>query len=157
CARSSDVCSPDLPCPTTQVQSITKRTPVLTCFSLLPAEADTVSWPLCSSTRQSKHTQLRSVRQNISRGFSCWVQILSCSWLNHLVFSPRVYIIVNFVVSFTVRHQTFQTGLHSFDFSPSADVTLHISRSSSTWNRSSSLDPGLLYLFHKFSKKNFFV
>ncbi|KAG5849728.1 hypothetical protein ANANG_G00074800, partial [Anguilla anguilla] len=55
-------------------------------------------------------------------------------------------------VSFTVRGQTHQTGLDSFALSPSADITRHVSRSSETVSRRSSLESCLLQFLHHFSQ-----
>ncbi|KAG9332006.1 hypothetical protein JZ751_016282 [Albula glossodonta] len=59
---------------------------------------------------------------------------------------------VRLEVSFTVRGQAHQTGLHGFEFSPNAEITHHVSRSSVTVSRRSSLESCLLQFLHHFSQ-----
>ncbi|KAG5849673.1 hypothetical protein ANANG_G00074250 [Anguilla anguilla] len=65
--------------------------------------------------------------------------------------------IVRLEVSFTVRDQTHQAGLHSFQLSPSAEITRHVSRSSITVSRRSSLESCLLQFLYHFSQHGVFA
>uniref|UniRef100_A0A0E9Y1J6 Uncharacterized protein n=1 Tax=Anguilla anguilla TaxID=7936 RepID=A0A0E9Y1J6_ANGAN len=78
------------------------------------------------------------------------------SGFDQFVLLKRRRFIVRLEMSFTVRGQTHQTGLDSFVFSPSADITRHISRSSITVSRRSSLESCLLQFLHHFSKHDCF-
>ncbi len=72
----------------------------------------------------------------------------SSSGISHFVFLSFKPTLMLFEVILTVRIQTHQTGLDSFVFSSSTDVTLHISSSSITVSR----EFGLLQFLHHFSQ-----
>uniref|UniRef100_A0A0E9QFX8 Uncharacterized protein n=1 Tax=Anguilla anguilla TaxID=7936 RepID=A0A0E9QFX8_ANGAN len=79
------------------------------------------------------------------------------SSIDDIMCVPWVEFIVKFEVSITIRGQTHQTGLDSFAFSPSADITRHVSGSSVTVSRRSSLESCLLQFLHHFSQHVVFV
>uniref|UniRef100_A0A0E9XZ79 Uncharacterized protein n=1 Tax=Anguilla anguilla TaxID=7936 RepID=A0A0E9XZ79_ANGAN len=72
------------------------------------------------------------------------------SGFNQIMLLKSKRFIVRLEMSFAVRGQTHQTGLDGFVLSPSAEITLHVSRSSVTVSRRSSLESCLLQLFHHF-------
>ncbi|CAG5881745.1 unnamed protein product [Menidia menidia] len=68
--------------------------------------------------------------------------------LHQLVFLKRSHIIMRLKVFLTVRGHTAQTGLDGSQFSPRADITGHIFRSSIAVVSRSSLESSLLQLLH---------
>ena len=76
---------------------------------------------------------------------------------DQLVFLKGRRLIVRLEVSVTVRDQTLKTSLHSFQFSPSAEITANISRSSIAVVRRTSLESCLLQYFHHVSQQVVFL
>ena len=76
---------------------------------------------------------------------------------DQLVFLKGRRLIVRLEVSVTVRDQTLKTSLHSFQFSPSAEITANISRSSIALIRRKILESGLLHALHHLSQQVVFL